>query len=48
MKENLLRRIKSKIIMGLYIIYEIILIIAVILVESTYGNLERQKEKVEK
>ena len=48
MKEKFLTRIKFKIITGLYIIYEITLIIGVILVESTYGNLERRKEKVEK
>jgi len=46
--ENFLTRIKSKITMGLYIIYEITIITAVILVESTYGNLERRKERVEK
>jgi hypothetical protein len=48
MKEKFLTRIKFKIITGLYIIYEITLIIGVILVESTYGNLERRKERVEK
>jgi hypothetical protein len=48
MKRKYLSPIKSKIITGLYIIYEIISILGVILVESICGNSEHQKEKVEK
>jgi len=48
MKIKYLSPIKSEIITGLYIIYEIISILGVILVESICGNSEHQKEKVEK
>ena len=45
---NLLKQLILKIITGLYIIYEIISILGVILVESICGSSEHQKEKVEK
>ena len=48
MKKKYLTRIKSKIITGLYILYEILSIIGVILVESICGSSEHQKEKIEK
>lgn len=48
MKRKYLTQIRSKIITGLYILYEILLIIGVILVESIFGNSEHQKEKIEK
>jgi hypothetical protein len=48
MKKKYLTRIKSKIITGLYILYETLSIIGVILVESICGSSEHQKEKIEK
>jgi len=48
MKRKYLTQIRFKIITGLYILYEILSIIGVILVESICGSSEHQKEKIEK
>jgi len=45
--KNLLNQIRLAIIMGLYISYEITLIIGVILVESIFGHFRNQRERVE-
>ena len=46
--KNLLRQMTSKIGMGLYIIYETLVILGVILEGSTFGLLQRIKERKEK
>jgi hypothetical protein len=45
---NHLRVIKYKIVLGSYIIYEILAILGVILEENTFGLLRRIKERKEK
>ena len=46
--KNPLRQMISKIGMGLYITYETLVILGVILEESTFGLLQRIKERIEK
>jgi len=46
--KNPLRQMISKIGMGLYITYETLVILGVILEESTFGLLQRIKERKEK
>ena len=46
--KNLLRQMISKIGMGLYIIYETLVILGVILEGSTFGLLQRIRERKEK
>ena len=45
--KNLLKQLILKIILGLYITYETLVILGVILGESTFGVLEKKKGKAE-